>query len=163
MRLRTALTVAFLGLAAWSALRAQKPFKTWPGIEYEEWPLPKDYADKHEWTRARLRYPDIYGYPGRMMMLRDGRVFPGYWTMDFPRSDRHLLEGVRRLTRIDTQIGGAGGRLWMAPTTCSTGRCSMRSKWGIGSSGRFRRRPVARVPAARRIPDGRRFSRHRTL
>lgn len=26
-----------------------------------------------------------------------------YWTMDYPRSDRHLLEGVRRLTRIDTR------------------------------------------------------------
>ena len=32
-----------------------------------------------------------------------GRPFPGYWTMDFPRSDRHLLQGVRRLTRIDTK------------------------------------------------------------
>ena len=103
MRLRTALTVGFLGLAAWSGLRAQKPFKTWPGIEYEDWPVPKDYQDKHEWTRARLRYPDVYGYPGRIQFLRDGRPFPGYWTMDFPRSDRHLLEGVRRLTRIDTK------------------------------------------------------------
>ena len=103
MRLRTALTVAFLGLAAWSGLRAQKPFKKWPGIEYDDWPLPPDYQDKHEWTRARLRYPDIYGYPERVMTLRDGRLFPGYWTMDFPRSDRHLLEGVRRLTRIDTK------------------------------------------------------------
>jgi hypothetical protein len=33
---------------------------------------------------------------------------PGYrgddnWTIDYPRSDRHLLQGVRRLTRIDTQ------------------------------------------------------------
>jgi hypothetical protein len=102
MRLRTALTVAFLGLAAWSGLRAQKPFKKWPGIEYEDWPLPADYQDKHEWTRARLRYPDIYGYPERLLSFR-GRDFPGYWTMDFPRSDRHLLEGVRRLTRIDTK------------------------------------------------------------
>ena len=33
----------------------------------------------------------------------DGREFPGYWTMDYPRSDRHLLQGVRRLTRIDTR------------------------------------------------------------
>jgi hypothetical protein len=102
MRLRTALTVAFLGLAAWSGLRAQKPFKKWPGIEYEDWPLPADYQDKHEWTRARLRYPDIYGYPERLLSY-NGRPFPGYWTMDFPRSDRHLLEGVRRLTRIDTK------------------------------------------------------------
>ena len=35
--------------------------------------------------------------------MRDGSAFPGYWTMDYPRSDRHLLEGVRRLTRIDTR------------------------------------------------------------
>src|SRR5262249_25502471 len=29
--------------------------------------------------------------------------FAGYWTMDYPRSDRHLLAGVRRLTRIDAR------------------------------------------------------------
>ncbi|HVO97077.1 MAG TPA: DUF4159 domain-containing protein [Bryobacteraceae bacterium] len=103
MRLRTAFAVAFLGLAAWSALRAQKPFKEWPAIEYENFAVPPDYEDKHEWTRARLRYPDIYGYPGRIMFLENGRPFPGYWTMDYPRSDRHLLQGVRRLTRIDSK------------------------------------------------------------
>ena len=26
-----------------------------------------------------------------------------YWTMDYPRSDRHLLAGIRRLTRVDTK------------------------------------------------------------
>ena len=31
------------------------------------------------------------------------RDFPGFWTMDYPRSDRHLLAGVRRLTLIDTR------------------------------------------------------------
>ena len=36
-------------------------------------------------------------------MMNDGREFPGYWTMDYPRSDRHLLEGVRRLTRIESR------------------------------------------------------------
>jgi Domain of unknown function (DUF4159) len=101
MRLRTALAVGFLGLAAWSVLRAQKPFKEWPAIEYQpgEIPLPDGYQDKHEWTRARLRYSDITGYPTHSYY----RNFPGFWTMDFPRSDRHLLEGVRRLTRIDTK------------------------------------------------------------
>jgi hypothetical protein len=99
MRLRTALAVGFLGLAAWSVLRAQKPFKEWPAIEYEDFKLPDDYQQKHEWTRARLRYTDITGYPNASYY----RNFPGYWTMDFPRSDRHLLQGVRRLTRIDTK------------------------------------------------------------
>lgn len=102
MRLRTAFTVAILGLAAWSVVRAQKPFKEWPAIEYNDFPIPADYLDKHEWTRARLRYPDVYGYPKRPLAY-GGRDFPGYWTMDYPRSDRHLLQGVRRLTRIDTQ------------------------------------------------------------
>jgi hypothetical protein len=100
MRLRTALTVAFLGLAVWGVLRAQKPFKEWPAIEYSDFPLPDDYQNKHEWTRARLRYSDITGYPNRSYY---GRDFPGFWTMDFPRSDRHLLQGVRRLTRIDSR------------------------------------------------------------
>jgi len=102
MRLRTVLSVAFLGLAVWGVLRAQKPFKEWPAIEYTDFPLPGDYQVKHEWTRARLRYPDVYGYPD-VALDYGGRPFPGYWTMDFPRSDRHLLEGVRRLTRIDTK------------------------------------------------------------
>jgi hypothetical protein len=99
MRLRTALAVGFLGLAAWGVLRAQKPFREWPAIEYEGFELPGDYQDKHEWTRARLRYSDITGYPTHSYY----RNFPGYWTMDFPRSDRHLLAGVRRLTRIDSK------------------------------------------------------------
>ncbi len=102
MRLRTAFAVVSLGLAAWSALRAQKPFREYPAIEYVDFPLPDDYQAKHEWTRARLRYHDIYGYPDRCCRLY-GRNFPGYWTMDFPRSDRHLMAGVRRLTRIDTK------------------------------------------------------------
>src|SRR5271154_5725935 len=100
MRLRTAFAVGFIGLAAWSVLRAQKPFKEWPAIEYVDFALPADYQEKHEWTRARLRYTDITGYPERSYY---GPSFPGYWTMDFPRSDRHLMQGVRRLTRIDTK------------------------------------------------------------
>src|SRR5450631_4324768 len=103
MRLRTALGVAFLGLAAWGFLLAQAPFKEFPALEYENFPLPTDGNQKTEWTRARLRYPDIYGYPFADLRMRDGRPFPGYWTMDYPRSDRHLLEGVRRLTRIESK------------------------------------------------------------
>ena len=73
--------------------------KEWPGIEYERFPLPSDAQRPAEWTRARLRYPDITGYPRASIYGQ----FPGYWTMDYPRSDRHLLTGVRRLTRIDTR------------------------------------------------------------
>jgi hypothetical protein len=104
MRRKTALfSLCLAGLAIGGVLLAQKPFKAWPAIEYDDFPLPSDWNNKAEWTRARLRYPDVYGYPHAELFYNDGRPFPGYWTMDYPRSDRHLLQGVRRLTRIDSR------------------------------------------------------------
>lgn len=105
MRFQAALAAGFLVLVSVLLLHAQRPFKEYPAIEYDDFPLPADWKDqRHEWVRARLRYPDIYGYPDRSVLrLSFGRPWPGQWTMDYPRSDRHLLEGVRRLTRIDTR------------------------------------------------------------
>jgi len=94
--MRIALAVCTLALAAWGVLRAQRPFKEYEAAEYNDFPLPPDYLKKTEWTRARLKYPSVYGQYYR----RGGDL---NWTIDFPRSDRHLLEGVRRLTRIDTR------------------------------------------------------------
>ncbi len=75
-------------------LRAQRPFKQYDAAEYVDFPLPPDWNAKAEWTRARLRYPSVYArYGGEDLN----------WTIDYPRSDRHLLQGVRRLTRIDTR------------------------------------------------------------
>jgi hypothetical protein len=90
-------------LSVWGVLRAQKPFEEWPAIEYGNFPLPPDYKQPAEWVRARLRYPDILGYPDKPVRWGGLGPFPGYWTMDYPRSDRHLLAGVRRLTRIDAR------------------------------------------------------------
>lgn len=100
--MRLAFAVGFLALAAWGVLRAQKPFKEYPGVEYNDFPLPPDYQKKAEWTRARLRYPDFRGIagPGFRYRRRGGDMT---WTTDYPRSDRHLLAGVRRLTRIDSR------------------------------------------------------------
>jgi hypothetical protein len=96
MRLRSFLLLAIAGFATWGALRAQKPFQDYPGVEYENFPLPPDYQEKTEWTRARLMYPSFLAPHG----YADGRR---RWTVDYPRSDRHLLQGVRRLTRINTR------------------------------------------------------------
>jgi len=104
MRLRHALLVALLGTGAAIALLAQRPFKEYPAIEYGNFPIPSDFNTKTDWVRARLRYPDIYGYPFKPLFNNDGTPFPGYWTMDYPRSDRHLLAGVSRLTRINTRL-----------------------------------------------------------
>ncbi len=103
MQFRAAIGLSLIGLAISTALLAQRPFREYPGIEYENFEKPPDWNQKTEWTRARLRYPDIYGYPFRQLIMNDGQEFPGYWTMDYPRSDRHLLQGVRRLTRIETR------------------------------------------------------------
>jgi len=62
MRFRTVLAIALTGLAALGVLWGQKPFREWPAIEYQGFPLPPDANHPAEWTRARLRYPDILGY-----------------------------------------------------------------------------------------------------
>jgi hypothetical protein len=105
MRFGVSFVFYFLiALSVSDALRAQRPFKEYPALEYENFPKPPDWNQKSEWVRARLRYPDIYGYPDHLRVaMRDGSAFPGFWTMDYPRSDRHLLAGIRRLTRIDTR------------------------------------------------------------
>ena len=106
MRVRSAALLIVAALCAWGVLRAQRPFKEYQATEYNDFPLPQDFSKKTEWTRARLKYPSIYGGGGGFGGF--GRRRGGYggdlnWTIDYPRSDRHLLEGVRRLTRIDTR------------------------------------------------------------
>jgi hypothetical protein len=84
----------------------QRPFREYPGIEYNDFPLPADWQTKAEWTFARLMYPPFGG--------RGGFGFGGFtsnswtkgysiWTQDYPRADRHFLRAVRRLTRIDAR------------------------------------------------------------
>jgi Domain of unknown function (DUF4159) len=95
MRLRNVFLLVFTGLLTlWGVLRAQNPFREYPALEYVDFPLPPDWKQPAEFTRARLKYPDVMNFG----MGRDV-----YWTMDYPRSDRHLLQGIRRLTRVDTR------------------------------------------------------------
>jgi hypothetical protein len=93
--------VVFLG-----ALSAQRPFREYPGVEYTNFPIPKDWQEKTEWVYARLMYPPMFGVHGRGrggfgrfrgMDWTQGR---SNWTTDYPRSDRHFSEALRRLTRI---------------------------------------------------------------
>jgi hypothetical protein len=95
MRFRPAVVLILAALGVWGVLRAQRPFQNYQAAEYDDFPLPPDWSKTTEWTRARLRYPSVYG---------NRRYGPDLnWTIDAPRSDRHLLQGVRRLTRIDTR------------------------------------------------------------
>jgi Domain of unknown function (DUF4159) len=94
VRPRFALAGLVLVLAIIGIVYAQKPFREYPGAEYENFPIPPDYQEKTEFTRARLMYRSVpYGW----------RRYNYSWTIDYPRSDRHLLAGIRRLTRIHTR------------------------------------------------------------
>src|ERR1700689_4726683 len=102
MRARSVVLLVIASLATWgtwSALHAQKRFQDYETAEgHAEFPIPPDAYDPHEWTRARLIYPSPFTGP-------HGDVGAGYkrWTIDYPRSDRLLLQGIRRLTRIDSR------------------------------------------------------------
>ncbi len=90
-----------LGLSLLSALYAfQRPFREYPGREYSNFPVPPDFRTPGEWAFARLMYPS-----GRYSDIPGADFTQGYttWTMDYPRSDRHLSQAVRRLTRIDAR------------------------------------------------------------
>ncbi len=94
MRPRIALSLAVLILSVLGTIYAQKPFREYSGTEYENFPLPADWRENTEFARARLKCPDIGTRWGRRGMN---------WTIDYPRSDRHLMAGIRRLTRVHTR------------------------------------------------------------
>ena len=85
-------------------LFAQKPFKEYPAWEYNKFPLPADYQTPGEWTFARLMYPTTHLHIDWQSEQRRGfdwHLGNTNWTIDYPRSDRHLALAIRRLTRID--------------------------------------------------------------
>ena len=113
LSLRRAGIVTIGGLVAFSAVYAIQPFREYPGVEYENFPVPPDFQEKTEWVFARLMYPPIgrfvEGIPiGRLptpgfAFYGDWRLGGSNWTMDYPRSDRHFSTALRRLTRIHTR------------------------------------------------------------
>ena len=149
MRLRIAVvSIAVLAFAC-LVTYAQKPFVEYPGTEYVNFPLPPDWQEKTEFTRARLMYPSARG---------GWRRFSS-WTIDYPRSDRHLLAGIRRLTRLHTRSVEQVVSLddpddiynWPFLYAVEVGH------WDLTEAQCKKLRDYLH---ARRIPDDRRFPRH---
>ncbi|HLH43539.1 MAG TPA: DUF4159 domain-containing protein [Bryobacteraceae bacterium] len=93
--------VAFAAVGG--AYAFQKPFREYPGQEYSNFPLPPDYGEKTEFVFARMMYPQgNWGIFGRLWRFdwREGR---SAWTNDYPRSDRHFVLALRRLTRVQVR------------------------------------------------------------
>ncbi len=98
------------GLAAGALLvigavcAVEMPFREYPGVEYNDFPLPPDYQERAEFVFGRLMYPPA----PTARFDRSGSRFGGNgwtqgyssWTQDYPRADRHFLRALRRLTRI---------------------------------------------------------------
>src|SRR5438105_13942443 len=104
MGARKILLLLLGGLLALSGIYAyQREFREYPGVEYEQFPLPPDWRDKTEWAFARLMYPPIGGGRGYRRYGQDWTQGGSNWTIDYPRSDRHFTQALRRLTRVDAR------------------------------------------------------------
>lgn len=98
---RKLLFLLFGGLLILSGTFAfQRPFREYPGVEHEDYPLPPDYREKTEWAFARLMYPPIGGGWGWRRYRQDWINGSSNWTIDYPASDRHFSLALRRLTRV---------------------------------------------------------------
>lgn len=85
----------------------QKPFKEYSGTEYYigDIPLPPDWNQKTDFAFARLMFPGgpLDGYQRTGRFTGDYHFGLSLWTQDYPRADRHFLQAVRRLTRVDAR------------------------------------------------------------
>jgi hypothetical protein len=100
MRPRFLVRAFLIGGFLIGAIYAHLPFREYPGVEYENFPLPRDYKEPTEWAFARLMYPPVNPYYGGFQFFGDWRLGGSNWTMDYPRSDRHFAAAIRRLTRL---------------------------------------------------------------
>jgi len=106
MSSRRALLGVVWGLASLGALHAfQKPWREYPAVEYNNFPLPADYSVPAEWVFARVMFPPgpLDGYSSTGRFTGDYRLGSSLWTQDYPRADRHFARAMRRLTRVDTR------------------------------------------------------------
>ncbi|MBZ5608599.1 MAG: DUF4159 domain-containing protein [Acidobacteriia bacterium] len=104
-RFRAWFAIACGALMVLGVVYGQRPFREYPGWEYNDFPLPPDWKTPGEWAFARLMYPPIFGFGRGFRRQRGVNWQEGYsnWTIDYPRSDRHLSAAVRRLTRIQAR------------------------------------------------------------
>jgi len=95
---RSRIIFAFLGVTLVLCAATGPPkFRQYPGWEYYDFPLPPDWQLPGDWVFARLMYPSVR-FSDRP--YTDWTKGEANWTIDYPRSDRHLSEAVRRLTRV---------------------------------------------------------------
>ncbi len=99
------LLSACIALTSIGALHAfQKPWREYPAVEYNNFPVPPDGHVPSEWVFARMMFPGggpMDGYYPRFQ--GDYRRGLSLWTQDYPRADRHFARALRRLSRVDAR------------------------------------------------------------
>jgi hypothetical protein len=101
---RVACGLGLLGFLYATERNLPLPFREYPGDEYHhgQIALPPDAEAKTEWIFARLMYPSI---PDARFRHAGWDWTRGHssWTNDYPRADRHFLEALNRLTRLEAR------------------------------------------------------------
>jgi hypothetical protein len=96
MRMRVGIGAAVLLLALGALEAFQRPFREYPGIEYNDFPLPSDFAEKTEFAFGRLMYaPSPLARGGFRNRGGDWTHGLSMWTQDYPRADRHFAMAMR--------------------------------------------------------------------
>jgi hypothetical protein len=104
MKARFSLALPVLFLLGWSASLALQRGGGLRGFPRQDnpAPMPPDWQEKAEFARVRLVYPNYSGPAFGRARGYGGGGGGSSWTTDYPKSDRIFLQGVRRLTRIQT-------------------------------------------------------------
>ena len=121
-------------LATATALYAfQRPFRQYPGVEYDNFPLPSDWQEKAEWTFARLMYPQVRGMYRGYGASGYGDWTRGYsmWTQDYP-APTGISPRPCAASPAFTSARSSNQSISTTETTCSTGPGSMPSRWDAG-------------------------------
>ena len=105
MKVLWALVAAAAAVAA--VTEVHLPFREYPGVEYNDFPLPPDSHEKTEFAFARLMYPPAPTARFDRSGSRNGgsgwKLGYSSWTQDYPRADRHFVQAVRRLMRLQVR------------------------------------------------------------
>ena len=125
--LLSALAALITGLFAF-----QRPFRQFPGVEYEDFPLPPDCQEKTEWTFARLMYPAIAGWGWGYRANRD-------WRKGDPTGPS--ITPARTATSpapcaaspAFTPAPSSSPSTWTTATTSTIGRGFTPSRWATGT------------------------------
>ena len=97
-----AITAAAVLVLAGTLAAFQSPWREYPALEHNSFPIPKDYAQVSDFVFARLMFPAA---PYARFDRAGSRWAQGNstWTQDYPAADRHFLLALNRLTLVNAR------------------------------------------------------------